>query len=296
MSALPAAEWAAMPRAGTAASQSPSVDVSPKRTAQAEADVAAEVEEGGTRAGDDGNGDGPARVAVGSGAAEAKCDSTAHGEGAQADRAAQAEADCAGAEAKRAQAKPEADGALAEADGARAKADGAADGTRARAEADGTADGARAKVDAEANGIQPEIGDEGTVGGGRSTAAGERGHGGMSDAECSMNVPCTNTGDGRGDVGAQIGKRGREGAASGGRSAAVGKRGRGGTIASEHRHGDGERTCRGDKDARIGAANGNGDGPAHVDGNGVAEAKCDSAALGRGAQADRAAQAEDDCA
>ena len=118
-----------MPRAGTAASQSPSVDVSPKRTAQAEADVAAEVEEGGTRAGGDGNCDGPARVAVGGGAAEAKCDSTAHGEGAQADRAAQAEADCAGAEAKRAQAKPEADGALAEADGARAKADGAADGT-----------------------------------------------------------------------------------------------------------------------------------------------------------------------
>ena len=36
---------------------------------------------------------------------------------------------------------------------------------------------------------------------------------------------------------------GREGAASSGRSAAVGKRGRGGTIASEHRHGDGERAC-----------------------------------------------------
>lgn len=89
---------------------------------------------------------------------------------------------------------------------------------------------------------------------------------------------------------------GREGAASSGRSAAVGKRGRGGTIASEHRHGDGERTCRGEKDARIGAANGNGDGPAHVDGNGVAEAKCDSAVHGRGAQADRAAQAEADCA
>ena len=36
---------------------------------------------------------------------------------------------------------------------------------------------------------------------------------------------------------------GREGAASSGRSVAVGKRGRGGTIASEHRHGDGERAC-----------------------------------------------------
>ena len=34
---------------------------------------------------------------------------------------------------------------------------------------------------------------------------------------------------------------GREGAASSGRSAAVSKRG--GTIASEHRHGDGERAC-----------------------------------------------------
>ena len=61
-----------MPRAGTAVSQSPSVDVSPQRTAKAEADVAAEVEEGGTRAGGDGNGDGPARVAVGSGGVEAK--------------------------------------------------------------------------------------------------------------------------------------------------------------------------------------------------------------------------------
>ena len=242
MSALPAAVRAAMPRAGTAAMQSPSEHVSPQRTAKAEA----KVEGGGVRAGGtaNGNGDGPARVA-GNGATEAKCDSAAHGEGAQVDRAAQAEADCAGAEANRAQAEPEMVCARAEADG-RAKANGAADGARA------LAGGARAKVDAKANGIKLEIGDEGTVGGGRSTAAGERGHGGMSDAECSMNVPCTNTGDGRGDVGAQIGKRGREGAASGGRSAAVGKRGRGGTIASEHRHGDGERTCRGDKDARIG--------------------------------------------
>ena len=43
--------------------------------------------------------------------AEAKCDSAVHGRGAQADRAAQAEADCAQAEANRAQAEPETDGA-----------------------------------------------------------------------------------------------------------------------------------------------------------------------------------------
>ena len=62
----------------------------------AEADVAAEVEGGGARVGGavKGNGDGPARV-EGNGAAEAKCDSAAHGVGAQADRAAQAEADSA---------------------------------------------------------------------------------------------------------------------------------------------------------------------------------------------------------
>jgi hypothetical protein len=200
MSALPAAVRAAMPRAGTAAMQSPSEHVSPQRTAKAEA----KVEGGGVRAGGtaNGNGDGPARVA-GNGATEAKCDSAAHGEGAQVDRAAQAEADCAGAEANRAQAEPEMVCARAEADG-RAKANGAADGARA------LAGGARAKVDAKANGIKLEIGDEGTVGGGRSTAAGERGHGGMSDAEGSIKVPCTNTGDAseskcRGDVGAQIG-------------------------------------------------------------------------------------------
>ena len=177
-----------MPRAGTAVSQSPSVDVSPQRTAKAGADVAAEVEEGGTRAGGDGNGDGPARVAVGSGGVEAKCDSTAHGEGTQANRAAQAEANCAGAKADRAaQAEPEADGASAEADGAQAKADGAADGTRARAEADGTADGPRAKVNAETNCdmAQLQIRDEGNVGGGSVGVS--IGKGGRSGDGCVCN-------------------------------------------------------------------------------------------------------------
>ena len=116
------------------------------------------------------------------------------------------------------------------------------------------------------------------------------------DAKCGKNIPCADTGAASGGRSAAVGKRGLESAASSGRSTAVGKRGRGGTIASEYRHGDGERACRGDKDARFGAANGNGDGPAHIEGNGLAEAKCDSAAHGRGAQADRAAQAEADCA
>jgi trimeric autotransporter adhesin len=111
---------------------------------------------------------------------------------------------------------------------------------------------ARAKVDAEANGIQLKIGDEGTVGGGRSTEAGERGHGGMSDAECSINVPRTDTGDGsgskcRGDVGARVGNgntcRGDVGARVGIGSTCRGDEGA--RVGSES-------TCRGDEGAQFG--------------------------------------------